>query len=483
MTLHGIRLNQKHPRISEPQADISLQADDFEKMTTNLTKQLVNDLQQLMRQEPDEADRHQVKRCLLDYLGATFAGARILENRVNRILELAGCGEKGVSVIGFHEKASLETAALVNGLTSHVAEMDDGVRFGMIHPGAPIFSALLPVAEKMNSSRDDLIRGVLVGYDAALRLASAMQPTHYRRGYHPTATCGCLGATMGIAALLGFSAREMERALAAAAVSAAGSLKVVDRGSELKPYNVGRAAVVAVQSAIVARAGFEAPEDVLSGETGFLEMTTDEYNQQKILAKAPSGYWIHSLYVKPYSACRHAHPSIEAAIKLLNQHDITVAQIKSVQITTYHGLAGRHDHKIVSDVSAARMSVPFSVAIALKYGSAGISEFTQKTVENLEIRELATKVDIQADQLYTDQVPDQRAASLLIEMNSGQRFSAKVTYPKGEPENPLTDEELEEKYRGLARYGAVPEDRILSVQNTVWHLPEDLAALYRLLRN
>jgi 2-methylcitrate dehydratase PrpD len=478
---HGLRLNQKHLPISEPQAYPNSRTDYFESMTTNVTEQLITELQKLMQQEPGEADLHQVKRCLLDYLGATFAGARFLEPRVTQILRLAGCSNDGVRVIGSGKKASLETAALLNGLNSHAMEMDDGVRFGMIHPGAPIFSALLPVAERMNSTRDDFIRGVLVGYDAALRLASAVQPSHYQRGYHPTATCGCLGATMGIAAMLGFSAREMENALAAAAVSAAGSLKVVDRGSELKPYNVGRAAVVAVQSAIVARAGFEAPDDALSGETGFLEMTTDRYDRHQILAGAPMGYWIHSLYVKPYAACRHAHPSIEAAIQLLNQHDIQLAEIKGVQITTYHGLAGRHDHKVVSDVAAARMSVPFSVAVALKYGAAGISEFSRNALEDPEICELATKVDIRADQQFTDRVPDQRAALLLIEMNDENRFEAKVTYPKGEPENPLTDNELGAKFQVLAEYGAMPQHKIKSVQNAVWHLPENLTALYRLL--
>ena len=450
---------------------------------SNLTQQLVADMQKIMIHKPDEAARHQVKRCLLDYLGATLAGARILERRVSEITDMLGKNKDGIGVIGSSIKTGIETAALVNGLCSHVAEMDDGVRFGMIHPGAPIFSALLPVAEKFEVTGCDLIRGVLVGYDAAIRLASAMQPTHYKRGFHPTATCGSLGATMGIAAMLGFNAREMENALAAASVSAAGSLKVVDKGSELKPFSVGRAAVVAVHSAIMARAGFDAPEDALNGETGFLRMTADEYREERILANAPAGYWIHSVYVKPYAACRHAHPSIEGAIRILNQSHVLPKDIKHIHITTYHGLAGRHDHNEVSDISAARMSVPFSVALAIKTGSAGIKEFTQEAVDDVEIRALARKVTISADQKYTDRVPDQRAAELRVEIGDGSVYRELVTFPKGEPENPLTDAELEEKFAGLARYGGVSDEKIDLLKNEVWQLPQNLEALHCLLQN
>ncbi|SBR46119.1 MmgE/PrpD family protein [Halomonas sp. HL-93] len=450
---------------------------------SNLTQRLVADLQRIMIQEPDEAARHQVKRCLLDYLGAALAGARVLEPRVGKIIGMAGENKDGVGVIGSSVKIGIETAALINGLSSHVAEMDDGVRFGMIHPGAPIFSALIPMTEKLNVTGNDFIRGVLVGYDAALRLASAMQPTHYRRGYHPTATCGAIGATMGIAAMLGFNAQEMENALAAASVSATGSLKVVDKGSELKPYSVGRAAVLAVHSAIMARAGFSAPEDALNGDTGFLRMTTDEYREELILANGPSGYWIHSVYVKPYAACRHAHPSIEGTIRILEKAHVLPVDIKNIHITTYHGLAGRHDHKEVSDISAARMSVPFSVALAIKTGSAGINEFTQETVDDAEIRALARKVTISADQKYTDRVPDQRAAELRLETNDGTVYRELVTFPKGEPENPLTDAELEEKFTNLAGYGGVAVEKSDLLKNEVWQLPQDLKAFHRLLQN
>ena len=187
----------------------------------------------------------------------------------------------------------------------------------------------MPVAEQYNVRGKDLVKGVLIGYDAALRLANAMQPSHYKKGYHPTATCGSVGATMGIAAMLGFNAQEMENALGAVSVAAGGSLKVVDSGSELKPFNVGRAAALAIHSAVVGKSGFISPPDALNGETGFLNLMTDSLNWDSLYKSDPKGFWIYSVYVKPYAACRHAHPSIEAALEIINEHSFPIQSIKN----------------------------------------------------------------------------------------------------------------------------------------------------------
>ena len=446
-------------------------------MTQNHTKELVSSLQQLMQSDPSIGDCKQVSRCLLDYLGATLAGVKLLKMKTDAIASLLGGVGGGVCAVGMDSSVSLETAALINGLNSHVVEMDDGVRFGMIHPGAPIFSALLPMAEKLNVRGIDLIKGVLVGYDAALRLASAMQPTHYKRGYHPTATCGSIGATMGIAAMLGFNAKEMEDALGAVSVAAAGSLKVVGNSSELKPYNVGRAAALAIQSAAVGKSGFTSPLDALNGETGFMQMTTNSLKSECLHKRAPDNYWIHSVYVKPFSACRHAHPSIEAALDIIQQESFALLDIKNICITTYHGLKGRHDHQEVSCVAAARMSIPFSVAIALSAGGAGVNEFTQEAVDNPENIALSKKVIIQEDQKYTDRVPDQRSAKLKLYLHDGTSFIREVVYPKGEPENPMDDQELEEKYKELAMYGGVASEAIEQLMDQALAKLDPLAAI------
>ena len=451
-------------------------------MNLNHTKNLVSSLQGLMVNEPSAADCKQVSRCLLDYLGATLAGVRLLKVKTDVIVNLLE-GTGRACPVGLDAHVSLETAALINGLNSHVAEMDDGVRFGMIHPGAPLFSSLLPLAEQYNVRGKDFVKGVLVGYEAALRLASAMQPTHYKRGYHPTATCGSIGATMGIAAMLGFTAQEMENALGAVSVVAGGSLKVVDSGSELKPYSVGRAAALAIQSAVVGKSGFASPPDALYGETGFLNMTTDSLKLECLHKRAPNDFWIHSVYVKPYAACRHAHPSIEAALDIVQENSFSIQSIKKITITTYHGLKGRHDNQEVSCVASARMSIPFSVAIALRSGDAGVNAFTQKAVDDFENKVLAKKVFLYEAKKYTDRVPDQRSAMLKIDLVDGLSFFREVIYPKGEPENPMLDEELKDKYRELAAFGGVSLNSAEQLMNQVWLMPDNLHELFGAIKS
>lgn len=447
-------------------------------MSKNVTKNFIDSLQSLVNIEPSEVDCKQVSRCLIDYLGATLSGVKLLKGKTEHLSQLMEHGAGAVCPIGSSNKVSLETAALINGLNSHEAEMDDGIRFGMVHPGAPLFSALLPVAQVFGVQRIDFVRGVLIGYEATIRLARAVQPSHYRRGHHPTATCGAIGAAMGIAAMLKFDAKEMENTLGAVSLAVAGSLKVVDDGSELKPYNVGRAAALAIQSSMVGKAGFATPPDVLNGSTGFFAMTTDQVDLACLAEQSPSNYWIHHIYVKPYAACRHAHPSIEGAIALLKEQRFHILDIKRVTIYTYHGLKGRHDNQGVTCPSSARMSIPFSVAIALSTCKAGIVEFATDSVSDPIIKELSTKVFVEEEQAYTDLVPNRRPAKICVELKNGQRFSREVIYAKGEPENPLTDKELENKYIELALFAGVSSTYSQNLLEKVWEMPENLDMLF-----
>lgn len=451
-------------------------------MTANLTQQFVARLQDLADIGLTDTEIHQAKRCLLDYIGAALAGAAIIRPQAQKLLAQGYETKGGSTVIGFDARAGLETATLVNGLSSHAAEMDDGVRFGMIHPGSPIFSCLLPATERYSVRASDLIKGIVIGYDAALRLASAIQPSHYQRGYHPTATCGTIGAAMGLGAMLGFGPREMEATFAAACVSASGSLKVVDGGSELKPYNAGRAAVIGLMSAQIACAGFAAPPDALSGEAGFLAMMCERYDTDRLIEPSSAGFWIHQVYVKPYAACRHAHPSIEACLRLRNRFDLSAEQINGIRVVTYHGLVGRHDHRTFTNVASARMSIPFGLAAALVFGRVGIAEFTDESISNPTIRTLASKIEVVSDDAFTKWVPEKRAASVEITLNDGTVHKDLVEYPKGEPENPLTDQELEGKFLALAEYGGHAPEATRLIAETIWNLPDDLEKLFSQLK-
>lgn len=256
----------------------------------NLTEQFIEQILKLCANDLRPQVAHQAKRCVLDYLGSTFAGAAIERKRCERLYALTGQGIGNASLIGFGIHTSAENAAFINGFTSHVAELDDGVIADIVHPGCPVLSTLFPVAQQENVTGPDFLKGVLIGYEVTTRLAEAIQPSHKLRGFHATGTCGMVGAAMGVAAMLGLERQEMKDIFSAAAVSAHGTLKVLEDSSELKPYNVAQAAVNSLHAVAIGRAGFSGPEDVLSGSAGFLAMMANGLETRRLFSDHPDGF-------------------------------------------------------------------------------------------------------------------------------------------------------------------------------------------------
>ena len=165
----------------------------------------------------------QARKVLLDYLGVLAGGTRYLEEKHPDLITAA------------------PSAAFLYGFAAHVLELDDGHRHGMIHLGASIVSAVLDVAKKEDLHSDDVLRGIVMGYEVAVRCARAIQPGHKERGYHVSGTCGTIGSAMGIAFACGYNTEQMKSTLACAVSSAAGVLEIQEQASELKPYNTARA--------------------------------------------------------------------------------------------------------------------------------------------------------------------------------------------------------------------------------------------------
>lgn len=388
----------------------------------------------------------QARLCLLDYRGVVRAGAKLLEKKgsdfLARVLKQGG----DVSVIGFSQKTTLHNAAFLNAMNAHMAELDDGHRAGQIHLGASIISALLPVAEVEGLSEEAVLQGIVVGYEAAIRLAMAVNPAHKLRGYHTSGTCGTVGVAVAIATALGCDRDRMKVALSAAVASASGLLEMQEDGSELKPYNLAHAAVGGITAAYCALAGFKGPDDAIGGKRGFLSVLT-ENPQLQYLTEFKEGYLqIETVYRKLYAACRHGHSAIEAAIELKEKYHIDPVSVTSILVETYGMAIKGHDHKEIKGIQSAKMSIPFGVALALKKGSAGLADYDEQSLADPEILRLSRLVNMIEDPEITSWLPGKRAAQVTI-VSGGQSYIACVEYPKGEPENPLTESEIIEKNR------------------------------------
>lgn len=238
-------------------------------MSQNITDIFVDNLIAFSKRTFTKADFLHAKKCVLDYIGVSLAGAKEFSREERALLDTWIKGNGGdTSIIGHSLRAEAPISALVNGISSHAAELDDGQRYGNIHPGSPVISALLAVGEAKNLRLKDLWKGVLTGYECVLRLACSIQPSHKLKGFHATGPCGTIGSAMGVAAMLGFTRHQFKSAISTACTSASGILEMIEGDTQLMPYNAGNAAMNGVISASIGEACFKYPTDALGGGEG-----------------------------------------------------------------------------------------------------------------------------------------------------------------------------------------------------------------------
>jgi len=444
----------------------------------NATDQFIDRLMMVGETQLAAAIVQQVKMCVLDYIGCTLAGAKMSEPRSRAYLKSFRTDKGMTTVIGLDERSSLLTAAMMNGIHAHVAELDDGHRYGMMHPGAPVISAMLAAAQQEQMNGKQFIKGIVAGYEAAIRLASAVQPNHKLRGYHATGTCGTIGVAMAIAAALDLTKDNMKSALSAAVTSAAGVLEVIDDNSELKPYNVGRAVVAGMNAAYTGRVGMKGPDDILMGKRGFFGAIAEPVELSYISESDPNELCIGQIYRKPYAACRHCHSAIEAALLIGRSHEIALNRIKEIRVETYRLAVEGHDHTDIRGISSAKMSTPYSVAVSLKCGKADYQQFMPEFLDDAEVAGLARKVMVYEKAELSELMPHKRVAIVKMVMNDGQELTQRVDYPKGEPENPISMDELTAKFRSLAMYAGKSKEAVGRMIHHVWHLETNLQELY-----
>lgn len=404
----------------------------------NITEAFVVGLVEKSQQIPNNVMR-QARKVLLDYLGVVAGGKRYLKEKHPDLIEVA------------------PNSAFLNGFAAHVLELDDGHRHGMIHLGASIVSAVLFTAEKENVKSDDVLRGIVMGYEVAVRCARSIQPGHKVRGYHVSGTCGTIGSAMGIAFACNYNKEQLKSTLACAVSSAAGVLEIQEQASELKPYNTARAAYDGVLAAQIGKLGLPGPDDILGGKRGFLVALTDTPKPEFLTDFTEDDYCIEGIYQKVHAACRHCHPAIDATLDMRKDLNLKPEQIEKIEVHTYKLAVGSHDHTEIMGISSAKLSTPYAVALAFVKGSCEYADYNEENLNDYWIKNLTRKVSIIEDESLTAQSPAVRGARVTIYLKNGEEYEASCLYPKGEPENPLTQEELASKFRGLAMYGGLSE--------------------------
>ncbi|WP_092808246.1 MmgE/PrpD family protein [Rhodococcus globerulus] len=334
------------------------------------------------------------KQCVLDTLGVGIAGAS--QPICNLTWDvLGGDGGGGQSAIwGTGRRASGTVAAMVNGIAAHALDYDDMHMAAMGgHPSAPLLPAVLAAAQESHASGADTLTAFVAGFETQCRIGLAVAPTHYHRGFHTTATIGTFGAAAGTARLLHLEAASIDHALGIAALSASG-LKVMF-GSMGKPLQVGRAAASGLLAARLAERGVAGAPDALVHPQGFAATHADEFDDSAVRTPFGSPWHIVDVLFKSHASCFGTHASIEAVLHLrdrfpLDAVDEIEVRVPAEQLTV---CAISHPHNGLE----GKFSISFTAALALLRGTADESQFTDDSVADPVLIQLASKVRVVID--------------------------------------------------------------------------------------
>lgn len=449
---------------------------------TAYTQTLVGYLDRLTFEALPATVVSKAKALFLDYLGYASTAAKEEPATIlwDTVVELGGRPE--CTVIGHAPRTSCMHAALVNGAMGHMAELDDTHRHTQSHVGDSVIPAALAIAERRGLSGKAFLAAMVAGYEAAIRIGESVMPTHYVKGWHPSGTVNTFGAAIAAGRLLGLDRERLLHAVGLAGAQVAGNFAHIKARGMAKDFNPGRAAANGVLAALLAQRGFSSSTDVIENERGFWKLYADNVVPECITQGLGTQFEILEVANKPAPGCRCLHSSRDATLDLCERHGIAGAAVDRITLRIYtQGAKWVDDPEPWSagkGMYGPRFSAQFNAALAALEGRPGIRrlfehDYMAEKLDDPAVRALMGKITVVHDDVLMQEFPHKWASVVEITTREGQTVSQRVDYPKGEPENPMTHDELVDKYRILA--GKVfSEDRVERILRGAEGL-EDLA--------
>ena len=418
---------------------------------TLLTKQ-ANFYASLGTKDIPEEVMEKARRVIMDFLCETAAGYKegeVASISIDYVRETGGKEEATVLCDGAMVPAPW--AALAMGIMAHSIELDDGHRWGTSHPAVAVIPAVLAMAEKKKSSFTEILKGIVIGYDAMLRAARAINPSHLRRGFHSTGTCGAIGAAAGCASIMGLTAEKFAYAMSMGGLQSAGLQEMLHDHPGIKPLQPGKAALAGVLSAEFALRGAKSPRTLFEGQHGWLKAMCDgEYSEEGLVGDLGRRWEILLTYTKLYPTCRHCHAAIDLAREAKTVLGCTEEDVESIHVKTYRlGIVEVGQIFLPSTFEEAMFSMPFSLALALRKGNVTLQDYTPELLSDEGLRRVAKAVTIEEDEQMNALYPEERGAWMRIVLKDGRAFEKAVPVAKGEPENPVDDKDLMEKLTAM----------------------------------
>jgi 2-methylcitrate dehydratase PrpD len=439
----------------------------------NETRTLAEFVARLRYEDLPQAVVDQACRILVDTVGCAISAWAEDPAKARIALEIARLygSDNGASVIGIAGvKSQPAFAALANGILVNAADNDDTHKRALLHTGSVVVPPALALAQTERLSGRDLILALVAGYEVAVRVGMAVMPTHYRF-WHSTATNGTFGAAASAAKALKLDADGVQRALGLAGTQAAGLNTFFESGDMTKSIHPGKAAFNGILSAQLAQLGATSPPSILEHPKGYLNAYSTDPKPQKLVDGLGTSWEILQNGFKYFPTILASHSPIQATLAIVQKHSIDPAQIARITNETYNTVKTHFSNKDVSTVMAARVSVPYCIAIAAIDGKLTQAQFSPARINDPLVRQVLANTEVIADAELNKLYPDKFPARVTITLKNGTSFQETVLFPKGDPQDPLSAAELEAKFRDnvAAMLSPARADKLL---RAIYALPE-----------
>jgi len=423
------------------------------------------------------------KRMILDTVGCGIAGTFYAKKEVapvQKVIEEIG-GKEDCTLIVSGKKTSWFNAILVNGTCMHAIDYDDTRPGPITHTGAVVVPAVLALSENLKSSGKDAILAAVLAYEVVVRIAGSVMPSHYNF-WHSTGTNGTFGGAAVAGKLLKLNIDEMEMALGIAADQASGLISCLEFGDLTKSLHGGLTAAKGVLSAMLVKKGASGPKGILELPEGYCDAYSQNPVTEKIVYDLGTSFDIVNNCPKYYPSILGGHCIIAAILKLVRTHNILSDDILKVNAKTFTIAVNKSSDREPRTPLAARMSIPYSIAAAIIDRELGMRQFEADRLQDQGIKAFQKKISLEADSELDQFFPKMYPAKVEIITKDGQVFSAEESYPKGFPDNPISRQELEQKFESLCAT-VFDKTRIKKLKHMITRLDslEDMSEMVRLL--
>jgi 2-methylcitrate dehydratase PrpD len=387
--------------------------------------------------------RHEAARSFLNWVGCAVGAARhdTVERALAALRPFSGKAE--ASVLGRTERLDIMLAALMNGITSHTFDFDDTHLRTVIHPSGPVASAILALAERRPVSGEDFMHAFILGVEVECRIGNSVYPDHYDVGWHITGTAGVFGAAAAAGRLLGLTEQQMVWALGIAATQSSGMREMF--GTMCKPFHPGNAARNGLLAALLAQQNFTSSNQGIEAKRGFANVLSTKFDPAQITEGLGRTYEISINTYKPFACGIVIHPIIDGCVQLRNAHQLKADDIERIDARVHPLVLELTGKKAPQVGLEGKFSVYHSAAVAVIHGAAGENEYSDEAVRDPAVVALRDRVAATVDKsVHEDQ------AHVAVRLKSGKTLEIFVEHAIGSVDRPMTDADLETKFRGLA---------------------------------